>query len=109
MGDTMDTITAEPTTVGEMLNEEFLKPMNITQQQLADAMSVSRKVIGQIVNNSRRLSVEEASMLAALFEVDDDFWINLQAAHDRWKARNLIATHHYKPINFILAAGKPAG
>ncbi|WP_387463529.1 HigA family addiction module antitoxin [Photorhabdus sp. RM323S] len=59
----MDTITAEPTTVDEMLNEEFLKPMNITQQQLADAMSVSRKVIGQIVNNSRRLSVEEMTLM----------------------------------------------
>lgn len=101
----MDTITAEPTTVGEMLNEEFLKPLNITQQQLADAMKLSRKVIGQIVNNTRRLSVEEASKLAALFELDDDFWINLQAAHDRWEAHNLIATHRYPPINTLLAAG----
>jgi putative transposase len=101
----MDTITAEPTTVGEMLHEEFLKPLNITQQQLADAMGLSRKVIGQIVNRTRRLSVEEATRLAALFEMDDDFWINLQAAHDRWESHQLMATRRYQPINTILAAG----
>lgn len=94
----MDTITAEPTTVGEMLNEEFLKPLNITQQQLADAMTVSRKIIGQIVNNTRRLSVIEAGQLAALFELDDDFWINVQAAHDRWEARQFISRQHFQPI-----------
>jgi len=100
----MDTITAEPTTVGEMLNEEFLKPLNITQQQLAVAMGLSRKVIGQIVNRTRRLSVEEATILAALFEMDDDFWINLQAAHDRWEAHQLMASRRYQPINLIPAA-----
>ncbi|QBY47005.1 HigA family addiction module antitoxin [Arsenophonus nasoniae] len=98
----METITAEPTTVGEMLNEEFLKPLNITQQQLAEAMKVSRKVIGQIVNNTRRLTVGEASQLAALFELDDDFWINVQAAHDRWEARKIISSQHFRPINILL-------
>lgn len=101
----MDTKTAEPTSVGEMLVEEFLKPMNITQQQLANAMGLSRKVIGQIINHTRRISVIEATQLAALFEVDEDFWINIQASHDRWEARNLIATQHYKPINLVIAMG----
>lgn len=100
----MDTITAEPTTVGEMLSEEFLKPLNITQAELALVMGVSRKVIGQIVNGSRRLSVAEASQLAVLFETDEDFWINLQAVHDRWESRNIIATHHFKPIQALLGA-----
>lgn len=98
----MDTRIAEPTTVGEMLAEEFLKPLNITHQQLADAMRVSRKVIGQIVNNSRRISVSEASELAGLFETDDDFWINVQAAHDRWESSQLLATHQYRPITTFL-------
>ncbi|MBS9425722.1 addiction module antidote protein, HigA family [Photorhabdus noenieputensis] len=100
----MDTRTAEPTTVGEMLTEEFLKPLKITQQQLASAMGVSRKVIGQIVNNSRRLSVAEATQLAGLFETDEDFWINLQAAHDRWESRQISARKHYVPITVILSA-----
>ncbi|WLS81169.1 HigA family addiction module antitoxin (plasmid) [Erwinia pyri] len=98
----MDTRIAEPTTVGEMLSEEFLKPLNITHQQLADAMNVSRKVVGQIVNNTRRVSVTEASELAGLFETDDDFWINVQAAHDRWEARQITAQRHFQPITLML-------
>lgn len=100
----MDTRIAEPTTVGEMLSEEFLKPLNITHQQLADAMGLSRKVIGQIVNNSRRISVTEAAELAGLFETDDDFWINVQAAHDRWEGRQIVATRHYQPITVLLSS-----
>lgn len=99
----MDTQTAEPTTVGEMLTEEFLKPLNITQQQLASVMNVSRKVIGQIANNTRRISVSEAALLAALFETDDDFWINVQAAHDRWEIRQLTVNNHVKPIALLLS------
>ncbi len=38
-------------------------------------MGVSRKIIGQIINNSRRISVAEASQLAVLFQTDEDFWI----------------------------------
>ncbi len=59
---------------------------------------VSRKVIGQIINNSRRISVAEASQLAVLFQTDEDFWINLQAAHDRWESRNIIANNQLRPI-----------
>lgn len=100
----MDTKAAEPTTVGEMLSEEFLKPMGITQEQLGNVMGLSRKVVGQIVNNSRRISVEEAALLAALFETDDDFWINVQAAHDRWESRKILSSRTVPPIGEILAA-----
>ena len=100
----MDTRIAEPTTIGEILSEEFLKPLDITHQQLGDVMGLSRKVIGQIVNNSRRISVTEASELAALFETDDDFWINVQVAHDRWECRQIIAGRAYQPITVLLTS-----
>jgi putative transposase len=98
----MDTQLREPTTVGSMLQKEFLEPLGVTQQQLADAMKVSRKVVSQIVNGQRRLSIDEAVQLAVLFELDDDFWINLQAAHDRWEARQLMACNPYEPLSRIL-------
>ncbi|MCF0180306.1 MAG: HigA family addiction module antidote protein [Bacteroidales bacterium] len=100
----MDTTTAEPTTVGEMLLEEFMKPLGITQIELAKALGVSRKVVGQIINNSRRLSVEEAAHLAVLFGVDECFWINLQAAHDRWESRQMLAKGRFSGGHVFCAA-----
>lgn len=99
----MDTRSAKPSNVGEIISEEFLKPMNYTQKQLATALGVSTKVIRQIIQGSRRVSVEEATQLSALFEMPADFFINVQVAVDRWEARMLTAKHHYQPINRVLA------
>ncbi|MBD2780843.1 HigA family addiction module antidote protein [Xenorhabdus sp. 42] len=100
----MDTILREPTTVGEMLSEEFLKPLNITQVKLGEALNLSRPRIAEIINGKRRISIEEAVMLAALFETDADFWINVQASHDRWEARQLMAQKmSTQPIKALLA------
>lgn len=60
--------------------------------------------MGEIVNGSRRLNVAEASQLTVLFDTDEHFWINLQATHDRRESRNIIATHHIKPIQTLLGA-----
>ncbi|PHM39157.1 Virulence-associated protein a [Xenorhabdus mauleonii] len=100
----MDTMLREPTTVGEMLSEEFLKPLNITQVKLGEALNLSRPRIAEIINGKRRISIEEAVMLAALFETDADFWINVQATHDRWEARQLMAQKmSTQPIKALLA------
>ncbi|PHM69508.1 HigA family addiction module antitoxin [Xenorhabdus sp. KJ12.1] len=100
----MDTILREPTTVGEMLSEEFLKPLNITQAKLSEALNLSRPRIAEIISGKRRLSIEEAVTLAALFETDSDFWINVQASHDRWEARQLMTQKtNIKPIKALLA------
>jgi putative transposase len=100
----MDTRSAQPSTVGEIVLEEFLKPMDYTQTQLAKALGVSTKVVRQIIQGSRRISVEEATQLAALFEMPTDFFINIQASHDRWEARRLSETKHFQPINMVLSA-----
>ncbi|HCF4814995.1 TPA: HigA family addiction module antidote protein [Pseudomonas aeruginosa] len=78
---------AEPTTVGEMLQEEFLTPLNMSHDVLAQATGVPRQAIGEILSNRRRLSAADANALAALLGTDADFWLNLQSAHDLWESR----------------------
>ncbi|WP_426577080.1 HigA family addiction module antitoxin [Xenorhabdus stockiae] len=100
----MDTILREPTTVGTMLSEEYLKPLNITQAKLGEALNLSRMRIAEIISGKRRISIDEAVMLAALFETDADFWINVQANHDRWEALQLMAQKtSVKPFTALLA------
>ena len=58
----------------------------------------------EIINGKRRISIEEAVMLAALFETDSDFWINVQASHDRWEAQQLmVEKSSVQPIRALLA------
>ena len=83
----MDTVTAEPTTVGEMLREEFMRPMGITPQRLAEEMGFSCRMLERVLGNKRRLSVDEAWRLSEILQIGDTFWLDLQAAHDRWEAR----------------------
>ncbi|PHM54997.1 helix-turn-helix transcriptional regulator [Xenorhabdus hominickii] len=52
-----------------------------------DTMLRKPTTVGEIISGKRRISIEEAVMLAALFETDSDFWINVQTNHDRWEAR----------------------
>lgn len=94
----METLVAEPTSVGEMLREEFLKPLDITQEQLASAMGVSIKVVKEIIGNKRPLSLNEAVLLSGLLELDSDFWINVQANHDRWLAKRMFKNQSIKPL-----------
>lgn len=99
----MDTTVREPAKIGEILVEEFLKPLNITQAQLAQAMGFSRKTVSEICTSKRRLSVDDSIMLGDLFETSAEFWINLQAAHDRWEARQKHAHGNVtRPIVEIL-------
>ncbi len=71
-----------PTHPGEMLLEEFLKPMNITQRQLADAIHVPYQRINEIINGRRGITPSTALRLAEAFEVSPDFWLNLQLRFD---------------------------
>ena len=76
-----------PTHPGEMLVEEFLKPMGITQRDLADAIHVPYQRINELVNRKRGVTPSTALRLARFFGMSADFWLNLQMRWDLYKAK----------------------
>ena len=77
----------EPTHPGEMLLEEFLVPMKITQKELAVSIHVPYQRINEIVNQKRGITPSTALRLARFFGVSEDFWLNLQLRWDLYKAK----------------------
>ena len=67
---------------GEILAEEYLTPLGITQHKLAVAVGVPPRRINEIVHGTRRISADTALRLARYFGTSDRFWINLQARYD---------------------------
>jgi addiction module HigA family antidote len=82
---------------GEILLEEFLKPLGISQYRLAEAIHVHRRRINEIVQGSRTISTDTALRLARALGTSDVFWINLQARYDLEVAR----AAHQDEINHI--------
>jgi len=78
----------KPTSPGEILNEEFLKPLEITQKELAEHLGCDYKVINRIVNERASVTPEIAIKLAAAFNTTPDFWLNAQMAIDLWELRS---------------------
>jgi antitoxin HigA-1 len=78
----------KPTSPGEILNEEFLKPLGLTQKALADHLGCDYKVINRIVNERASVTPELAIKLAAAFQTTPDFWLNAQMAVDLWSLRS---------------------
>jgi len=81
-------IPAQPTPVGEMLTEEFLSPLKISQGALAKAMGVSRKTVNELCCNRRGITVETALLLSKVLGTTSGFWLNLQLISDIWQAEH---------------------
>jgi addiction module HigA family antidote len=77
----------EPTHPGEMLLEEFIEPMGITQRELATAIHVPYQRVNEIINKKRGITPSSALRLAKYFGMSEDFWLNLQLRWDLYKAR----------------------
>jgi addiction module HigA family antidote len=82
--------TRKPTTPGEILNEEFLNPLRMTQKQLADHLGCDVKVVNRIVNGRTAVTAEMALKLAASFRTSPEFWLNAQKAVDLHAARGHV-------------------
>ena len=82
----MLTTKRKPASVGEMLTEEFMKPLGLTQGALAEAMGVQRKHVNELCNDRRNVTAPTALILARVFGNSPDFWLNVQRRSDRWEA-----------------------
>lgn len=77
----------EPTHPGEMLLEEFLKPMGISQRELADRIHVPYQRINELINKRRGVTPGTALRLAKALGSSPAFWMNLQLRWDLYRAR----------------------
>ena len=82
----------EPTHPGEMLREEFLVPMEISQRELAEAIHVPYQRINELVNQKRGVTPSTALRLGKFFSISPDFWLNLQMRLELYKAQNIEKT-----------------
>lgn len=90
-----------PTHPGEILLEEFLKPLHLTQVQFAQHIGVPTQRINEIVNGKRGITPETAWLLAQAFDTSPEFWMNLQINHDLAKKR---PTRHVMQVQALAAA-----
>lgn len=80
--------TRKPATVGEILSEEFMQPLGLTQAALAEAMGVQRKHVNELCNDRRNVTAATALILARVFGNSPDFWLNVQRRNDLWQVMN---------------------
>lgn len=76
----------KPTSPGEIIYEEFLLPLGITQKELSEHIGCDYKVINRIINERARITPEMAIKFSEAFETTPDFWLNAQQAIDIWES-----------------------
>ena len=84
-------VQREPTTPGEILSEEFLKPLGLTQAELASHIGCDVKVVNRIVNGRSGVTADMAIRLGAALRTSPEFWLNAQQAVDIYHASKRFA------------------
>lgn len=87
-----------PTRPGEMLLEEFIRPLGISQVELAEWIGVSYPRLNEIVNGKRAVTPDTALRLEQVFGVDAQFWLNLEVAWELHEAKHSAAAREIKRI-----------
>jgi antitoxin HigA-1 len=81
-----------PVHPGEVLLEEFLQPLGVSQYQLAKAVDVPARRINEIVHGQRRITADTALRLSRYFGTSERFWLNLQARYDLETEKDRLGT-----------------
>jgi len=79
-----------PITPGDILLEEFLKPMTITQNKLAKDINVPANRVSQIIHGKREITADTALRLGKYFGIEPEFWLNLQVRYNMKIAENKV-------------------
>jgi antitoxin HigA-1 len=90
-----------PVSPGEMLEEEFLKPLGLTKYRLAKSIDVPAQRIGDIVAGKRGISAETDLRLCRFFGLSEGWWLRLQGSHDTALARRKIGKALDKIVPFL--------
>ena len=80
----------DPITPGEILLEEFMKPMGITQAKLARDINVPPNRISQIIHGKREITADTALRLGRYFGIEPEFWLNLQMRYNMKMAKRML-------------------
>ena len=94
----------DPIHPGEVLLEEFLGPLGLSQYRLAHAMSVPPRRINEIVHGNRAISADTALRLARFFGTSAQFWLNLQARYDLETERDRLGPRLSTEVEVYAAA-----
>lgn len=86
----MPNIKRKPTTPGEILQEEYLSPLGLTQKEIADHIGYDVKVINRLINGRTGVTASLALKLAAALNTTPEFWLNAQKAVDIYEASKSI-------------------
>jgi addiction module HigA family antidote len=81
----------KPTHPGEILLQEFLEPMNLSQVELAHRMGVPVQRVNTLINGKRDMTAETAILLSRALKTTPEFWMNLQDAYDLYEAQEQLA------------------
>jgi antitoxin HigA-1 len=93
-----------PIPPGEILLEEFLKPLGLTQYRLAKSLSVPPRRINEIVQGKRAITADTALRLARFFRNSERFWLNLQTSYDLEREKDKLAGRLSKEVQVFARA-----
>ncbi len=92
----------KPATPGEILTEEFMEPLHISQTDLAERSGLPRKHVNELCRGRRAITADTALILGRVFGNSPDFWLNTQRRSDLWEAlhtpKRLLRIQRAKPI-----------
>ncbi len=93
--------TMQPIHPGEILSEEFLKPLNLSQYKLAKDISVPARRINEIVHGKRSITANTVLCLSRYFGLSERFWLNLQSRYDLETEKDRLKGHIEEEVKVL--------